>query len=134
VFRVSLTVSRPFLPTKYWPVCLLDDDQAKNKGVPLLTRLVACILSWKSGFNLGTVHVRLAINKVAIQVFLEVYFGFCRRYLQNHYHLNINFISSTSGRRVGNFKQTALFRSYKALHQRLCTLLVFKGIMGIRTI
>jgi hypothetical protein len=104
VFRVSLTVSRRFLPAKHWPVCLLDEDQPINKGVPLFTWPVACILSRKRGFDPGTVHVRFAINKVAVQFCLQVYFGFRRRYFQNHYHLNINLIRRTSGRGVGNFK------------------------------
>jgi len=56
-----------------------------KQGRAMLTPLVACILSRKRGFDPGTVHVRFAINKVALlQVFLQVYFGFGRPYLQNY--------------------------------------------------
>ena len=85
-----------------------------KQGRALLTPLVVCILSRKPGFDPGTVHVRFAINKVALlQVFLQVYFGFGSHYLQN-YLIILLLSERRAGEELETSRKAMLFRSYEA--------------------
>ena len=95
----------------------------KDNAVPWLSRLVAGLSPRKPGFDPSSAHVKLVVDKVALEhIFIRALrfslVSFIPPLLHTHLRLHAAFTRSTNRRHQGNFQKAMLFRKSGSVGQK----------------